>query len=162
MRFENNTEQRNVTRTAPLAIAVGLELATSPAARVSADLRSADWSTSTLRDDDTGESIATPVGQFQTHSVHVGYEWDGRNVRGTTANRLGAHYRQTSIADSEGNWITELGASWGRSWQAPRVAYDLSIAYSKSSSWAREHNISADVTATDHQLSVVFGVRWRR
>jgi len=152
-----------VTRTAPLAFAVGIEMATSPHSRVSADLRSADWSKSTLRDDVTGEAVASPVGQFATHSVHVEYERDRHLATGNmTATRIGAYYRQSSVADSKNKPISEIGVSLGRSWQLSHFAYDLSLAYSKSSTWARAHLHHAPVTASDHQLTAVFSVRWKR
>jgi len=160
MRYEEDTVRRNATRTAPLALAFGFEIAANPRSRLSADVRSADWSTSTLRDNDTGEAIESPVGRFATHSVHVGYEWDGVYLRGTTSNRFGAHYRQSSVADAQNKPITEVGASWGRSWIRPNYAYDLALGYSKSSRWSR--TLFQPSTASDHQLTAVFSVRWKR
>jgi hypothetical protein len=162
MRFEQDTIRRNVTRTAPLALAVGIEIETSPRTRMSADFRSADWSASTLRDDDTGEAVASPVGQFAMQSVHVGFEWDGLYTRGTTANRFGLYYRQSSVADAKNKPITEVGAGWGRSWRRLDYVYDVSLGYSKSSQWSRTYLLPDVTTASDQQLTVVFGVRWKR
>ena len=166
LRWDNDTTIRDVTRKAPLAVAVGALLGLSKTARVSADLRHSPWSGADYLEDATGDTVATRVGKNDASSIHFGYERDREreilNIYGVatgllrTKQRLGLFARQSSAVDFKGKSIRILGISAGQSWLVERGSVDVGLLFSRSSRWtyAESSALRMDLHANDFVFSI--------
>ena len=170
LRWDNDTTIRDVTRKAPLAVAVGAVLGLSPTARVSADVRHSPWSGAEYLEDATGDTVATRVGKNDASSIHVGYERDREreimNIYGVatgllrTKQRLGLFARQSSVVDLKGRSIRILGISAGQSWLRGRGSVDLGLLYARSSQWTYAESSALRMELNAHDF--VFSLALRR
>ncbi len=159
MTFDNDTSSRNVTRRAPLAIAIGMALDLNEGTRLSADLRHAPWSEAKFVETASGDSVGSRVGVNDANSIHVGYERDISNEQRDAKFRLGAFARRTTARDLKGRAISAFGISGGRSWLYERVGVDFGMMYARSSRWTRSENTDLRMDLTQHDLLVSLALR---
>lgn len=159
MRFDNDTSARDVTRRAPLAVALGVMLDWDDVTRFSADIRHAPWSEASFEEKTSGDSVGSPLGVNDANSIHFGYERDISNDRRDAKFRLGAFARRTTARDLKGRAISAYGISGGRSWIYERVGVDLGMMYARSSLWTRSETAALRTDLRQHDLFVSAAIR---
>jgi long-subunit fatty acid transport protein len=159
LRFDNDTTTRNVTRTAPLSVALGMMLSISDRTRISADLRHAPWSEARYEERASGDTVASPVGVNDANSIHFGYERDISNEARDAKLRLGAFVRRTTARDLKGRAISAYGVSGGRSWIFDRVGVDLGMMYARSSLWTQSETSALRTDLRQHDFLFSVGLR---
>ena len=157
--FDNDTISRDVTRRAPLALAIGMALDVSANARISADLRHAPWSEARYEETTSGDTVGSPVGVNDANSIHFGYERDISNEERGAKLRLGAFARRTTARDLKGKPISAFGVSGGRSWLFERVGVDVGMMFARTSRWTRSENAALRVELAQNDLIVSVGLR---
>jgi len=169
--WDNDTTVRNVTRTAPLALATGLALELSSTSRLSADVRYSPWSSSSYTNDANGDTVKTSVGKNDAASVHFGFERDRerelQNIYGVatgtrrTRQRVGLLARQTTMVDLDSDAIRVFGVSAGQSWLFESVVVDFGMMYLRSTRYARSETVALRMHIASNDLVVSFGLRRR-
>jgi hypothetical protein len=159
LRWDNDTTTRDVTRTAPLSVALGLVLDISDVTRISADLRHAPWSEARYQETTSGDTVDSNVGVNDANSIHFGYERDISNEARDAKFRLGAFVRRTTARDLKGRAISAYGVSGGRSWIFDRVGVDLGMMYARSSLWTQSESSALRTDLRQHDFLFSVGLR---
>lgn len=157
--FDNDTATREVTRRAPLAVAVGVAYDLDRRSFVSADLRYAPWASAEFRDDASGDSVDSDVGVNNGGSIHFGYERDVTTDIRRAKIRFGLFARRTTTQDLRGKAISSFGFSGGQSWYFSRGSFDLGLLYSRSTRWTRTQTPELRMDLTSHDVVLAMGLR---